>query len=632
MKEFFRPLKRLLLQLLLLLSCYFLSRCIFTLIHLGYFEGLTPGRFFFFSLAALRFDIAALLTINALYIFLLLAPVPWRPGKRASKAIQLLFIVTNFIALLFEISDWAYFPFNHKRATAEVLDMILRKSDFVQLLPRFLLDFWYIPVFVVVLLAVFIFCNRRICARTAPGAPATPLPMRLLRFIIVIPLCIIGIRGGIQLIPIGLRNAVAVAESQYVPIVLNTPFSIISTLQNDRLKELHYYDPKTLDQYFDPVKRYSGNSFRPINVMVIILESFSKEFTGIGGMKQSYTPFLDSLMGASLTCTNAFANGYHSAEGIPAVLAGIPSMQEEPFSTSEYGTNRITSLPGLLSKKGYSSAFYHGGNNGTMSFDLFCANAGFQRYVGRSEYPDENEYDGNWGIWDEPFLQFVAEDITSNLKEPFCASVFTLSSHHPFLLPRKYEGVFPKGNLKVHQTIGYTDYALRRFFERAARQPWFARTLFVIVPDHCAALSADEYYSYYQGRFAIPILYFAPGDTNLKGTYTPITQQIDILPSVMDYLGYDQPFFAFGTSIFRPEGLRYAIQYWSGSIYWTMNDYFLQTTNDNVDGFYDARNDRLCKNNLMQQKRPEMTLLLQHSRGMRQVYNDAMINNKLWVK
>jgi phosphoglycerol transferase MdoB-like AlkP superfamily enzyme len=47
--------------------------------------------------------------------------------------------------------------------------------------------------------------------------------------------------------------------------------------------------------------------------------------------------------------------------------------------------------------------------------------------------------------------------------------------------------------------VKYTDFAMKKFFEMAEKQPWFSNTVFVIVADHCASsagkteLPVDKY-------------------------------------------------------------------------------------------------------------------------------------------
>jgi hypothetical protein len=630
------PLKRLLLQLLLLFALYFLSRCIFTLINRSHFEGLNIADFLKLCVYALRFDLSALLAVNALYILLLFLPVPVWKMPFWERLTGIVFVLTNTLALLFELSDWAYFPYNFKRATADVLNMIGRKGDFWLLLPRFFVDYWFVPLGALSLGVALARFNRRICRMTplvAPDAPVSYMrivPLQLLLLVFVGGLSVIGIRGGLQLKPVNLRNALEVTESRYAPVVLNTPFSIINTFQNRALEPLHFYTENELRGYIQPVKDYSGSPFRAWNVVLIILESFSKEFTMLGA-GASYTPFLDSLMGHSLVCTQAYANALRSAEGIPAIVSGLPSLMEEAITTSIYSTNRITALPNTLKRKGYTSAFYHGGTNGTMSFDIFCRAAGYDHYYGRREYGNEKDYDGNWGIRDEPFLQYAALGI-SRMRSPFFATIFTLSSHPPYDVPEPYKSTLPAGTLPVHQSIAYADMSLRKFFETAAQQPWYEHTLFVITADHCSPMSEHPYYQQDPGRYAIPIIYYAPGDTNLRGDYHPLTQQIDILPSVLDYLGYEQPFYALGNSIFRTDNDRFVINQVSDNYQWLSDGYLLKTHGTETAALYAFPADSSCRNNLLPEHQAVADeILLPRFRAFLQEYRAAMTGNRMSV-
>jgi phosphoglycerol transferase MdoB-like AlkP superfamily enzyme len=363
------------------------------------------------------------------------------------------------------------------------------------------------------------------------------------------------------------------------------------------------------------------------NVVVIILESFSKQFTGLGNRK-SYTPFLDSLMKHAYVCTQAYANALHSAEGVPAVIAGIPSLMAEPITTSAYGTNKITALPGLLKQEGYTTAFYHGGTNGTMSFDVFAANAGFDRYYGREEYNNEKDYDGNWGIWDEPFLQYFANNL-SQTKQPFFAAVFTLSSHEPFKVPEQYENVLPKGPLPIHQTVAYTDLALKKFFANASQQEWFRHTLFVITADHCALMTEDNRDFRNLGFYEIPVIFYAPGDTSMHGTTDKIAQQVDILPSIMDYLGYKKPFFSFGNSIFDTSAKRFAVTELDNCYKWLMNGCLLKTNGLSVSEVYDFGKDYYCNDNLCGKVQDTVS---PYFKAYVQLYRSVLINDKMYVK
>lgn len=636
MRALFLPLKRIFLQILLLLLCYFLCRSIFTIININRFDGLTMGAFLRLCFHGLRFDISTIVTLNAVYFFLLLLPAPLWRMPRWERFTQQFFIITNTLAFAFEISDWAYFSFTLKRSTNDVLDMVSRKSDFITLLPHFIRDYWYAPLGLVVLIFLLWKANNTIRRKTplnfSPDFQKEWLiyPAKLVLFMLVAGLCLIGMRGGLQLIPLGNGNALQVAENKYVPVVLNTPFSIMHSYSG-KMEEVAFYSEEQLKKYFNPEKKYSGKSFSKKNVVVIILESFGKEYTGIGGRK-SFTPFLDSLMQHSFLCRNAYANALTSAEGIPAILSGVPSLMDEPVTTSSYGTNKLTSLPSVLRNEGYQTAFYHGGTNGTMSFDIYASNAGFEKYFGRTEYKNEADYDGNWGIWDEPYLQYFARGL-NHMQQPFMASVFTLSSHDPFKVPERYKNVLPEGTHPIHQTIAYTDFALRKFFETASQQAWFHNTLFVLTADHSAPVSKDYYYSSLNmGAYAIPILFYAPGDSALVKATDTVFQQIDILPSVLDYIGYEKSFFAFGNSIFRNTYPRFVINEHSGSYQWYMDGFLLSTNDLKPKALYDFKNDSLCTKNILTEKnKTEAQHIVPYFKAFIQLYRSSMIHNKLFV-
>ena len=627
-------LKRLSLQLLLLLAFYFISRCIFTLINHSHFPGLSIGRFLRIAFYATRFDISAISILNILYIFLFFLPVniDGKPGWE--KFTQFIFIAVNSLAFMFEISDWTYFPFTLKRATSDVLNMVTRKGDFLFLLPHLITDYWYIPLSCIASVAGLIFFNKQI-------KKATPLQQKgesqswsykgiqLMIIATLGGLAVISIRGGLGLVPIGIRDATKVDDAEFVPVTLNTPFSIINTLYANRLQELHYMDEQEAYKYISPVKQYPHDTFNKKNVVIIILESFSKEYTLLG-KSHGYTPFLDSLMGVSCNFTNAYANASHSIEGIPAILAGIPALTTEPFSTSIYSTNKITALPALLKKEGYTSAFYHGATNGSMSFDAFCASAGFDKYYGRTEYNNEADYDGSWGISDEPFLRYFARGI-SKMHEPFLATVFTLSSHDPYIVPEKYRNVLPKGKIPIESTIAYTDMALRNFFAIAASKPWYKNTLFVISADHGAMMHEDNFYTQSMPGYGIPILFFAPGDTLLRGSDSTLMQQINILPSILDYLGYSKPFFALGNSMFS-ENQPFTVNSLNGKTQLLLNGYLLQTSDMDPIALYHYAPDSTCSNNLFSSEKDIVNSETKYLQALMQIYNASIINNKMWVK
>lgn len=612
----------------LLLLVYTICRLLFYFFNFQHFseiEILTLIKLFFFGL---RFDTSAIIAVNSLFILLYLLPKQLHAKKGYGTLLKYVFIVTNAIAFLANCVDWIYFRYTLKRTTWDVFSFISTETDFVQLIPVFVIDFWY----VLLIWGVFCFVTLRLYKKWVIADVTTDTftikqgMFDFLTLTIGTVLSIIGFRGGLQLIPIYNVTAAEYTEAKNIPIVLNTPFSIIKTADLPDLNEKKYFDETTLKTIYSPYRKGNGKEKKNKNIVILILESFSREYIGYFNHGKGYTPFLDSIMQQSLVYTNAFANGKKSSEGIPAILAGIPTLMNEPYLSSIYGSNTINSLASLLKKEGYTSAFYHGGTNGTMNFKEFCSIAGFDHYYGRSEYNNEADYDGNWGIWDEPFLHYFAKQLNLT-QQPFVASLFTLTSHHPYNIPEQYKTVFKDEGLKIHKCIRYTDYSLKNFFDAVCKTNWYANTLFVITADH-TGISESNYYSNYIGQYQIPIIFFDP-ERKTTGIDSTLAQQIDIMPGVLDYLGYSKPYFSFGSSLFDSTLSRFNVNYINNTYQLINNNYLLEFDGQKPTALYKYKTDSLVKKNILTENPVQAESITNTLKAYIQTYNSCLINNKM---
>ena len=626
-----------LLHILILVFLFTISRIIFYSANLHFFKGIDFFDFLKILTGGIRFDIASIFMINFAYILLQLIPIKLRFKHWYQKTLKILFYTTNSIALTVNFIDVVYFRFTLKRTTSDIFNYLSVGGDFKKLIPQFITDFWYIPLICVVFIIAFIRLSNIVKVKKNIIISKTRNYLsQSVFFIIIMILLVIGIRGGLQLKPLDIINASKYAENKNVPLVLNTPFVIIKTIGLSALSNKVYFkNTNELSKIYNPIfvanTEDSVHDFRKLNVVIIILESFSQEHIGaLNNIKgySGFTPFLDSLIKKSVY-VKGFANGKRSIEGIPAILASIPTLMNEAYITSMYAGNKINSLASLLKIKGYNTSFYHGGSNGTMGFEAFTKIAGFDTYYGRNQYDNEKDYDGKWGIWDEPFLQNYAKQLNAT-PQPFLSSVFTLSSHHPYKVPEKYKGKFRKGHLEIQESIMYADYSLKKFFETASKMPWYDSTLFVITADH----TSEAYLDYYQnniGMYAVPIIFYLPNG-NLKLDFNQIGQQIDIMPSVLNILNFDKPYFSYGTSVFDAQKPHFNITYINGEYQLIKDNYVLKFDGEHSLSMFNIKNDSLLKNNLISKdvlQRKEMEIFI---KAVIQKYNNSLINNKMEVK
>jgi len=625
-----------LLKLLVVLLLMFLSRILFYLFNLGYFSSLSLNEAIKIFLFGIRFDVAAVLIFNIPFILMNSIPLRFRYNRIYQRFANAWFYIFNIIALMGNLIDTVYFRFTLKRTTADIFQYLGVGGDFNKLIPQFLIDFWYIQVTWMVFIALLIFLATRF-SPLASGSKSRQggvqfYVINAILFLFTMSITVIGIRGGLQLRPISLVTAGKYTTAKNVPLLLNTPFALAKTFTHEVLKPVSYFKKeKELVKIYTPVHKGQTKGFRKYNVMILILESFSSEHIGSlnhsleNGRYQGFTPFLDSLIRQGYYF-DAFANGKTSIQGIPAILSGIPSLMNESFIQSNYAAGKFSSIAGLLKPKGYTSAFFHGGTNGTMGFDAYTKLVGFDHYFGRTEYGNERDYDGKWGIRDEEFMQFAARKLNV-MKQPFVASLFSLSSHHPYYVPGKYTNVLRTGKLPIQQSIMYTDLSLSEFFHTIKHMPWYHNTIFVITADH----TSEGYYPYYQssvGQYAIPLLFFQPG-SELKGRSGLIAQQSDVMPTVLNYLGYEKNYLAFGNDLFDSTATHFSIHFISG-IYGLMKDgHYLEYDGATSTQLFDLKTDAMQNTNIVKSKKQEKEKLELFIKAFIQQYNNRVIENRL---
>ena len=588
----------------LILLAFTLCRLAFLFSNYSYFSDLTFAELTRIFAGGIKFDISSLIYFNAIYIVLALLPFKFRDGKVYNKILKWAYFLPNSIALFLNCSDITYYPFSLRRTTCMIFTEFGGDNNIAKIFATAIVEYWYITLFYVLI----IFSLNKLYSPIKNAKMPNNIIKYSLSHIIILCIsayfCIIGIRGGFGVTtrPISIGNATEYCRkpSQAV-LVLNTPFTMIHSLTKQPYPEVNYFSEEEVKEIFSPIKLGVRSEELGVkdtlltnynNVCVIILESFASEYTG----GQGYTPFLDSLMAEGLSFKQTFANGKQSIDAMPSVLSSIP-MMIEPFTTTAYASNDINSFATYLKPLGYRSAFFHGAPNGSIGIQAFINNAGFDQYYGLDEYPNKEDFDGTWAIWDEEYLQYMVGCLDT-IPQPFVSAVFTSTSHHPFLYPEKHKGKFKAGPHPMYECIGYTDYSLKRFFETAKTKDWYKNTLFVITADHTTIITNPEYLNS-RGIYEIPIMFYHPTDSRLqKVVMNKTMQQIDILPSVLSYLGYKKDYFAFGKDIFNTtDAENYTINYCPDGYQIYKDSLLLQFNGEKVISVYDFKNDRMLSEN-----------------------------------
>ena len=562
----------------------------------------------------IRFDLSALAYINIPILILLLFPTKLRHNKDYIKFTNSLFYILNFIFIVFNNIDIEYYRFTQKRSTFDFIELILLGSDARNVIPQYLSDYWRITLFTAIQIWFLFKINNQYQFHNS--SLKINIFKRTLPFLIGTLIFIISARGGFQLKPIKPINAGEISNSKNTSLILNTPFTVLHSLDENKLISYSYFDKSKLDSIYKTTHIFDKEDSKP-NVIILIMESYSKEYIGFYNNGNGYTPFLDSLMNNSLVFTNAYANGLKSIEALPAITASIPSLMDDPFITSNYAQNSFESIASLLNKEDYKTSFYHGGYKGTMGFYSYCKKAGFSDYFGLEEYDNINDFDNSWGIYDKPFFKYFAENVNTK-GEPFFSTFFSLSSHPPYTLPNDYLKKFDSVNkIGIRETIFYSDFSMKNFFNNIENKTWFNNTVFIITADHTSAENYNKKYNNKIGRYTIPLIIYSP-DGSFKGINNNVVQQIDIMPTVLEIIGYNKPFFSFGKSLLSEKN--WAINY-------IQNEYCLIKENSIIlsksEEYSSYKDWNLTDTNMINVD--NINLL----KAIKQDYNYRMINNKI---
>ena len=522
---------------------------------------------------SLMFDTSAILYTNALYALLLLLPLHYKERRTWKRVAKWVFVVVNGLCIAMNLADVVYFRFTGRRTTTSVFQEFSHEGNLLSIVGKEVAHHPFLLLLGIVLIALLWVLY------VEPRAYRPQLRPRWKYYVVqvvalgvFVPLCIGGMRGGFTTAvrPITLSNA-----NQYV----NQPAEAALVLN---------------------------------------------------------TPFLDSLIAVSTTYEQSFANGRKSIDGMPSVLSSIP-MFVEPFFLTPASLNHLSGLAGELNKESYYTAFFHGAANGSMGFQAFAKSTGFKDYFGRTEFKEDKrfrgdeDFDGTWAIWDEPFLQYYATKM-NEMREPFMTAVFTASSHAPFKVPEQYERQFPdEGPTVLHRCVKYSDMALRKFFAKARTMPWYKNTIFVLTADH-TSLSSHPEYGTPVGTFRVPIIFFDPSGQMPAGRHEGIAKQIDIMPTILGYLRYPRPYKAFRNDLTQvPATDNYEVAYLNGVYLFVQGNEVLLFDGQKVTGLYDYKHDVMMQHNLMG-KSPRQGEMERKLKAIIQSYMSRMISDEVTIK
>lgn len=565
MKIFKTHLALLIWRIILLYVVLMLCRLLFYLYNSTLIGEIPFEEWWSLVCGSLKFDTVSILYANALFIILSLIPLRVRESRWWRRIKAWYYVVVNAVLIVAaNLADTIYFHYTQKRFTADEI-FFADNDNSAMLVLKFAAENWYIVLFGI---AFIVMLAAGYWRKTREWSMLNGVWYYLgstVIFVAALGLCVGGVRGGFTKMtrPITMSNATLyTADNMRAAMILSNPFCILRTIgSSGKISYEKYFSEEELNEIFTPEHRPALNEepteLEGRNVVVFVMESFSAEHSALlrpdlyeDKEQKGYTPFMDSLMRQSYTFYNMYANGRRSIQALPAVWASIPSYKN-PFVLMPQSMAQTRALPAILRDKGYRTMFFCGSDHGSMGFGAFARTTGIEHLYSRQDYEarhGKGDFDGYWGIWDEKFIDFMGEELQQS-QAPFFATIFTLTSHHPFVIPEEWEGKFPEGLTPNHKCVGYVDNAVGRFFEKYSEEEWFQNTIFVFVADHVSSEQFSDVFRTSPGSYQVVGFIHAP-NSSLVGEHRQVVSQVDLMPTLLGLMGNDEPYFAFGRDIF----------------------------------------------------------------------------------
>jgi phosphoglycerol transferase MdoB-like AlkP superfamily enzyme len=545
---------------------FFICRLAFVCYHGSKLAGFTPGTVAgIFGYGAYADLSAACYVIVIPYLLWFANSLfPFRAAKKIIHGYSYLFII---VASVVTVGDLQVYQEWGTKLNAQALAYLrYPREAFASAASSPLL---LLLVVACALAAIGIFLFRKVCSglpidRTRGGGIFLRLPL----FLLFAGLIFLGIRGSVGVAAMNPSFVYFSQKSFANHAALNTSWNLVYDIKYYFRQKGNNYVYLADDDVQRRVERLFGKGIhndterilttdRP-NIVLFILESWTADIVGALGAEKGIAPFFDELSGDGLLCTDFYANGYRSSFGIPAVLAGYPSTPEGSVLSQPLKMEHLPTLGGSLKKGGYATQFHYGGDDRFDDMSAFFAHSGFDKVVDRASF-NKKDMDSKWGAHDEVLFNRVVDDLKGE-RQPFFSAMFTLSSHEPFEVPMApvYQGKDEATLFK--NAVHYTDRSLKRFFERARKEPWYKNTLFVFVADHGHHLPLLRYYDFVPERYRIPLLFY--GEV-LKPEYrgarkANIASQSDIAATLLAQLGLPHDEFQWSNNIFNKNRNDYA--------------------------------------------------------------------------
>jgi len=535
---------------------FFIFRIIFLISSGPYEENVTLWERLFSIVAGFRLDISTICYLTVVPLLGVIISVLDK-GRFSEKFIKWYHYIVITIVVILSISNIILYNYWGTLLNNRGLSYLAQPVEVFASVSN-----WQIIIYtvaVIICVWTFIFLFKKINGLGIRSVIATKGSI-LFTCIILICLTVVGLRGGLQQIPVNessayfsnykVLNDIATNNLWYLGHNLSqsdnrkNPYQWMNDEQADNLVT-ELYDKRNES---DTLKIFNLHS-KP-NIIIILLESWTSDIIKRSGDTNNVTPQFSRLADSGLFFTSVYSSGFRTDQALISVFSGFPSQPNKSIIRFPDKTYKLPSLAQKFKKEGYSNSFFYGGELGFANMNSYLLTSGFEKVTGKADYPNET-MNSKWGAHDEYILDAQINFLNKN-PQPFFSALLTLSTHEPFEVPIKTPFNGSSESDQFRKSAWYTDWCLGEYFKKASAQQWFNNTVFILMADHGHRLPLNRGYTDPLAR-KIPLLIYSPLlKEEYRGTTVNHTAgQNDIAASLLAQLEINHQDFEWSNNIFR---------------------------------------------------------------------------------
>ena len=552
---------------LVMLSLFRLAEYLSLQGHISVSTGASPAQAF---LRGVWFDnvVGCYILVAPLVVCLITATFTY--GSHVIRKYATIFIAVLYI-LAFAVSAanipyYAYFAkninssiFNWFGYVGTTAGMIVGETSYWLYICLFL----FLAVgYIVLIRQLYHYYDKKIEKLTSDSLSAKPLMVRTIVSLLLIGLCVFGIRGRVGYNPIKVSEAYYCNDPFLNQLGIAPAFNLLTSCLDDlrpENQELHLMPYQkaianarhSLDITGDcdsahVLRRHiSPDTVSPSrpNIIIILMESMSGAFLQTLGQKERVTPTLDSLYQVSWAFTNFYSAGIHTNHGITATLYSFPALMKRNLMKGTV-TPRRQGLPTILKEQGYHNMFFMTHEAQYDNMNAFLHTNGYDNIYAQEDYPVSERVNA-FGVSDHFLFEYGLKTINEKAKEgkPWMATLLTISNHPPYVIPDWFK---PHSTNEEFQIVEYADWCIGDFLRKAHQQSWYKNTLFVILADH-GKIVGDINSELPESYNHVPLIIFGP-NVNARQD-TQLATQVDVMPTILGLLGVSYDFDGFGINL-----------------------------------------------------------------------------------